>query len=184
MSCASWVVGGVGNNPFVRSSSRGWFKTFRPSKLSRCFGMRHSKKDTRRPHLNWRAISSESWRDTQPSLPRRPVHWCGKHPEDPDLPVDRGNDAVAFVIGSAPVEAGRICANTSRDPRLWREMLNQFRSDESQQTVGSAPGTKQPQQIACCPTTESERGECHDPPKFFADGLARTQHCPTVCPEL
>ena len=34
-----------------------------------------------------------------------------------------------------------------------------------------------PKQTACRPTKESERGECHDPPKFFADGPTRTQHC-------
>ena len=31
-------------------------------------------------------VSSESWRDSRPSLPRRPAHWCERHPEDPDLP--------------------------------------------------------------------------------------------------
>ena len=37
----------------------------------------------------------------------------------PRPPVDKGNDAVVFAIGSAPVEAGRIRAEHLQKTTLW-----------------------------------------------------------------
>ena len=55
--------------------------------------------------------------------------------------MDRGNDAVAFPMGSAPVEAGRICATHLQTSVVaLREISNQFISDDSQQAIGSTPG--------------------------------------------
>ena len=86
--------------------------------------MLHAKKDTRRPRSAdapfpepLLGVSSESWRDGRPNLFRRPAHWCGKHPEDPDLPWTEVVTQWSSQLDLLPLKLGESVPNTSRDPR-------------------------------------------------------------------